>query len=107
MIVRYVNMYIGYTLFIAAPHVRYSSPRERKGENRRVRETKGMRSRAIRRGAGRASVCACDVRLNCILLIYLNHVNKFIKYVTTHLRNIRLDILILAATIVEPISESP
>lgn len=47
MIVWYVNMYIEYTLFIAAPHVRYNSPREREGKNRRVRETKawGMRSR--------------------------------------------------------------
>lgn len=53
------------------------------------------------------SISACDVRLNCILLIYLNHVNKFIKYVITHLRNIRLDILILAAIIVEPVSEIP
>lgn len=40
MIVRYVNMYIEYILFIAAPRVRYSSLREREGKNRRVREIK-------------------------------------------------------------------
>jgi len=33
MIVRYVNMYIEYTLFIAAPRVRYSSPHKREGKN--------------------------------------------------------------------------